>query len=172
MFSEDFSKAAVLDWLKNNQNIYSLKDKELVKEIAKLKPEDELSEELFELQTKGEGPWNFEFSDIDISIPDSSCQPSTGYANVCKSSEYRNKKVEIRSLNSDDKIEVFCSGYYSCDPKFKTPDLQLNRRDAKKIFDNNRIFDASQDKTLTENKKKQQQSDSTVSSGMRRRKRE
>jgi len=132
IFQNSFSKAGVIEWLKNERKIFYFQDLSILKYYRKLHIDDEISLRFVEMSQRRKGPWQYRSDLVKIGILSS--QPR-GIANVCETNlEYRGKKIKIYNANQTKYIEVLASGRYECPENHLVPDIQIGFEDAKKLF--------------------------------------
>lgn len=135
IFSENYSRAGAVDWLKTEQSLFTATDPDLADAFEAIEFEAPLAERLRNLRNSRKGPWSYQVQEVKIGIPDINDQPFNGYANVCESGIFRGEKVELFLIDRPDKrITVNATGRYSCPEGYNFPDVQLSSYDAKKLF--------------------------------------
>ena len=135
IFSEPFSEAGAEQWLKNEQGLFHPGDTDLAAEFAEIDYDAPISRELRDLRNRRVGPWSYRTQQVRIGIPDQAHQPFRGNANVCESGIFRNQRVELFLPDHPERrIVVTGSGRYHCPEGYQFPDIQLNAKDAEKLF--------------------------------------
>ena len=155
MFSKDFAKAGASAWLRENEQMYWIKDSKLPdalnKSLCDPIPESPLdlhiaaatacaeiavADSLRELSASHKVPFHYAGKNVTIGIQgDPAHAPRPDFANACDGSSLSGKRVELTNLSTDNKITVYATGLYPCSGVGTTPDLQLNPDDAARLFD-------------------------------------
>jgi len=135
IFSEEYSAAGAVSWLKRVRNLFSPDDPTLAEKLAELDYDSPAARELRELKNRRKGPWAYQTQEVRIGIPDREYQPFSNYANVCESGIFYRHKIEVFLPDQPDKkITLNATGRYACPEGYDFPDIQLSLEDAKKLF--------------------------------------
>lgn len=155
IFSEKFSRDGALGWLRDGQNVYSIKDPALASALhTKLceeipdRPIDahiskgaacaEISvvENLRRLVEGHQVPFHYVGRKVQVGIQGApEHAPRASRANACEGSDLSGKRVELTNLLNENQIMVLATGIYPCSGVSVKPDLQLNPEDASRLFD-------------------------------------
>lgn len=152
IFSEDISKTELMDWL-SSKKIYSFDDPRLAQALKndlcdpitgksikeKVKGDEKcasmpLAKKLRELVEQKEVPFHYVGTFIQVGVPVKKDQPKSKRTNVCRNSKFRAKKLELINPRTGARVEVRATGLYTCTGYSNFPDIQLNYKDAKKLF--------------------------------------
>ena len=135
LFSETWSRSGVVDWLKERKKIFHFEDPDVVQEFKSLPPNHSVSEALLKLSKGHIGPWETNYDTVRIGIPAKTDQPKEGYISVCSNSKYLYRQLELTKFDETSTIKLTSTGgHYNCPTGSKRPHIQLNAKDAKKLF--------------------------------------
>jgi hypothetical protein len=137
LFSTEISTASAEYWLKKHQELYKVKDLDMVAQIEKLDREENVSKHLRDVSFAHKGPWAYDIDTVLIGIPDGGHQPAAGFANVCENGKYTGKKIKIFSMDFSRDITVEAGGRYTCLSGYIFPNIQLNGADAEALLGTN-----------------------------------
>lgn len=133
MFSQRFSTAGVVDWLKTTKRIYPFEDEGLINEFEDIEYDSRMAKNLRELSLLRKGPWAYQSDTISIGIPEN--PPSKGTCYVCADGKYRGKTIKLFDVDDPrQEITVVAVGQYGCPENLRAPDIQLRKSDAIKLL--------------------------------------
>lgn len=154
IFSDEFLKHAAIGWLAEKQDIYKIDREELATAIE-TKLCDPIPDEPLETRLKlGKAcadkvvaarlraladrrlpPFHHVGQVGSMGLPgNQKHRPAQGFANVCKTSEFRGRKLQVSNPSNGNVVEVEATGYYECTPATRFPDIQLGVSDATTLF--------------------------------------
>ena len=154
LFQTDFSREGTLGLLRGKK-IFSIQDHELVESLKAACPnKGSATETPVELQARLEKcldisvvrelrqladdhapPFQYIGKRIDVGIPQADeNKPPDGHANVCRNRGLLGKTVQLINPSNRKQIMVEATGSYLCTGLAEFPELQLNERDAAKLF--------------------------------------
>ena len=137
IFSEPFSKAGAVDWLKRIQGIYPIIDSEVSfvdSAILDLSFDGAAAKRLREVSERRMGPFAYQVDTVQVGFPTGASAPRVEEANVCDSGKYRRQTIRLINMVDGSSIDVRASSIYACPPQLMYPDIQLNHDDAKRLF--------------------------------------
>ena len=155
MYESDFVRAGLIKWLAH-KDIFHISDPGLAEALnknlcgsipagplpdrmraARECAEKEVVRNLRQIARRKEVPFHYVGKEVEIGIPsESEHQPRAGGANTCEEDDdLAGKRVELTNPLNQKKLEVQASGYYPCSGVGRTPDVQLNPADARKLVD-------------------------------------
>ena len=134
MFSDEFLQPAAIGWLATKQRMYKIDREELVvaisKDLCDPIPEKPLSEKiesgrkcaekvvaarLRDLSDKRQPPFHHLGKVATMGFPGNrKHRPGQGFANVCKSGDFRGRKLQVSNPANQNVVEVEATGYYDC----------------------------------------------------------
>ena len=153
LYGNEFMRGGLMEWLVS-RSVFSLHDPRLAQalnehlcdEIPDTPLRDKISagqqcaeravaQRLRELASRRQVPFHYVGIQIDIGIPaDPEHRPATGNANACQEGPFRGQRVELTDPTSGHRLEVLATGRYRCSGVGRAPNMQLNARDARILF--------------------------------------
>ena len=155
LFENQFSRPAIIEWLRRTQKLFLIDDPALLLEIKSLCPdvsnEDPLTRQqrikncisqsvvLGRLRELAEGrvaPFQYEGEIVRVGFPDKpNPQLIPGRANVCRGGGYEGKRLQLTDVQRKVSIEVVANaGTYLCTGYDNQPQVQLHLNDSNTLF--------------------------------------
>ena len=153
IYSEETARDGLLSWLAD-KDVFSMEDRRLAEALnqrlcdpipqepldERIKSADDcasqpVAEDLRGLVERRDVPFHYVGKHVDVGVQnDEPHRPNDGEANVCGDSELFGRTLELTDEATGGRIEVAATRTYTCEGYAKYPGIQLNGKDAAKLF--------------------------------------